>query len=174
MEMALFYLCLKIFCGRLVDVTLSTLQTMLLVKGKRNLATLIGFVDVFIWFLVVREALNTDIKSIWIALSYAGGYAAGTFTGSNLSKRVIRGTVGIQVITKNIENKVIDAIKQSGFSATYVECKGIHEEDTNYLIGAQVNNKKLDEFKALVTSVDKNAFITVTESKEILNGYFGK
>lgn len=172
--MMLFYLCIKIFCGRLVDVTLSTLQTMLLVKGKRNVATLIGFIDVFIWFLVVREALNTDIKSIWIALAYAGGYAAGTFTGSNLSKRVIRGTVGVQVITKNVKNKVIEAIKASGFSATYVECKGIHEEDTNYLIGAQVNNKKLNEFKALVTSVDKNAFITVTESKEILNGYFGK
>ena len=172
--MTLLYLCIKIFCGRLVDVTLSTLQTMLLVKGKRNLATLIGFVDVFIWFLVVREALNTDIRSIWIAFAYAGGYAAGTFTGSNLSKRVIKGTVGVQVITKNIKNKVIDAIKQSGFSATYVECKGIHEEDTNYLIGAQVDNKKLDEFKKLVTSVDANAFITVTESKEILNGYFGK
>ena len=172
--MALVYLCVKIFCGRLVDVTLSTLQTMLLVKGKRNLATLIGFVDVFIWFLVVREALNTDIKSIWIALAYAGGYAAGTFTGSNLSKRVIKGTVGVQVITKNVKNKVIEAIKQSGFSATYVECKGIHEEDTSLLIGAQVNNKKLDEFKALVTSIDENAFITVTESKEILNGYFGK
>ena len=174
MELALFYLCVKIFCGRLVDVSLSTLQTMLLVKGKRNLATLIGFVDVFIWFLVVREALNTDIKSIWIALAYAGGYAAGTFTGSNLSKRVIKGTVGIQVITKNTKNKVIETIKQSGFSATYVECKGIHDEDTNYLIGAQVDNKKLNEFKDLVTSVDPNAFITVTESKENLNGYFEK
>ena len=172
--MALFYLCVKIFCGRLIDVTLSTLQTMLLVKGKRNLATIIGFIDVFIWFLVVREALNTDIKSIWIAFAYAGGYAAGTFTGSNLAKRVIRGTVGVQVITKNVNNKVIDAIKNSGYSATYVECKGIHKEDTSYLIGAQVDSRKLNDFKSLITNIDKNAFITVTESKESLNGYFGK
>ena len=172
--MALFYLCVKIFCGRLIDVTLSTLQTMLLVKGKRNLATIIGFIDVFIWFLVVREALNTDIKSIWIAFAYAGGYAAGTFTGSNLAKRVIHGKVSVQVITKNVKNKVIDAIKNSGYSATYVECKGIHEEDTNYLIGAQVDTRKLSDFKSLVTNIDNNAFITVTESKESLNGYFGK
>ena len=129
--MALFYLCIKIFCGRLVDVSLSTLQTMLLVKGKRNLATIIGFVDVFIWFIVVREALNTDIKSIWIALAYAGGFAAGTYLGSAISKKVIRGKVGVQVISKNTKNKVIEAIKNSGFSATYVECKGIHDEDTN-------------------------------------------
>ena len=33
---------------------------------------------------------------------------------------------------------------------------------------------KLDEFKELVTKIDENAFITVTESKEIMNGYFGK
>ena len=157
MEFALFYLCTKIFCGR-----------------KRGYATIIGFIDVVIWFLVVREALNTDIKSIWIALAYAGGYAAGTFTGSSLSKRVIKGTVGVQVITKNIRNSVIKAIKESGFSATYVECKGIHKEDTNYLIGAQVDNKRLGEFKDLIMSIDENAFITVTESKEIMNGYFGK
>ena len=172
--MVLFYLCLKIFCGRLIDVTLSTLQTMLLVKGKRNLATIIGFIDVLVWFIVVREALNTEVESIWIALSYAGGFAAGTLFGSIISKKVIKGTVGVQVITKNTKNKVINAIKKSGFSATYVECKGIHKEDTNYLIGAQVDNKKLEEFKSLITSIDENAFITVTESKEIMNGYFSK
>lgn len=172
--MTLLYLCIKIFCGRLIDVSLSTIQTMFLVKGKRNLATILGFIDVFIWFLVVREALNTDIESIWIAFAYAGGYAAGTFVGSSISKSVIKGTVSVQVITKNTKNKVTDVIRNSGFSASIVECKGIHEEDTNCMIYAQVDNKKLKEFKSLITKTDKNAFITVTESKEILNGYFGK
>ena len=174
MEIALLYLCIKIFCGRLIDVTLSTMQTMFLVKGKRSVATLLGFIDVLIWFLVVKEALNTNMESIWIAISYAGGYAAGTFVGSSLSKHVIKGTVSVQVITKNIKNKVVEAIKLSGFSASIVECKGIHTQDTNYMIYAQVDNKKLNEFKGLVTSIDENAFITVTESKEIMNGYFGK
>ena len=172
--MELLYLCIKIFCGRLIDVTLSTMQTMFLVKGKRSLATVLGFIDVFIWFIVVREALNTDVQSIWIALSYAGGYAAGTFVGSSLSKRVIRGTVSVQVITKNIKGKVSKAIKSSGFSASIVECKGIHAEDKNYMIYAQVDNRKLNDFKSLITNIDENAFITVTESKEIMNGYFEK
>lgn len=172
--MELFYLCLKIFLGRLVDVTLSTMQTMYLVKGKRTLATIIGFIDVFIWFIIVREALNTDIQSLWVAISYAGGYAAGTFTGSSISKRVIKGTVSVQVTTKNIENKVIKALQNSNYSASVVECKGIHSNDISYMIYAQVDNKKLTDFKKLITDIDPNAFITVTESKEILNGYFGK
>ena len=61
-NMGLLYLCIKIFCGRLIDVTLSTLQTMLLVKGKRNLATIIGFIDVFIWFIVVDFCFNWKLK----------------------------------------------------------------------------------------------------------------
>lgn len=172
--MELLYLCIKIFVGRLIDVSLSTMQTMYLVKGKRNAATFVGFFDVLVWFIVVKEALNTNIQSTWIALAYASGYAAGTFVGSAVSKRVIKGTVSVQVITKNEKNAVTKVIKASNFSASIVECKGIHKEDKSYMICAQMENNRLHEFKKLITNADKDAFITVTESKEILNGYFGK
>ena len=172
--MELLFLCIKVFLGRMVDVSLSTLQTMYLVKGKRSLATIVGFIDVLIWFIVVKEALNTDIQSFWIALAYAGGYAVGTFVGSGISKRVIKGTVSVQVITKNTKNKVLSALKHSDFAASVVECKGVHREDTNYMIYAQIDNRKLKDFKKMITTLDSSAFITVTENKEILNGYFGK
>lgn len=172
--MELLYLCIKIFLGRLIDVTLSTMQTMYLVKGRRKIATILGFIDVLIWFIVVKEALNTDIQSLWIAIAYAGGYAAGTFTGSGITKKIMRGTVSVQVITKDIKNKVTSAIKENGYSASIIESKGIYNGESNYMIYAQVDNRKLNEFKQLITKTDPNAFITVTESKEILNGYMGK
>lgn len=172
--MELLLLCLKIFIGRLVDVSLATLVTVYVVKGQRTKATIIGFIDVFIWFIIVKEALNTDIQSIWIALAYAGGYASGTYVGSILSQLFSKGTVSVQIITKDIKNKVTKAIKDSGYSASIIECKGIYKEDTNYMIYAQIDNKKLKDFKTLITNVDENAFITVTESKEMLNGYLGK
>ncbi len=172
--MELLLLCTKVFLGRMVDVSLSTMQTMYLVKGKRSLATIVGFIDVLIWFIVVKEALNTNIQSFWIALAYAGGYAVGTFVGSGISKRVIKGTVSVQVITKNTDNKIISALKSSNYAASMVECKGVHKEDTNYMLYAQIENNKLSHFKKMITDIDPNAFITVTENKEILNGYFGK
>ena len=46
--MELLFLCIKVFLGRMVDVSLSTLQTMYLFKGKRSLATIVGFIDVLI------------------------------------------------------------------------------------------------------------------------------
>lgn len=172
--MELFILCLKIFFGRLVDVSLGTLVTIYVVKNKRNLATVIGFIDVFIWFVVVKEALNTNIESIWIALSYSLGYAAGTYVGSYLSQKFNNGTVSVQIITKDSKNYVSKIIKESGYTASIIECKGLYNNEPNYMIYAQIENKKLNNFKKLITNTDKNAFITVTESKEMLNGYLGK
>ncbi len=42
------------------------------------------------------------------------------------------------------------------------------------MIYAQIDNRKLKDFKKMITTLDPSAFITVTENKEILNGYFGK
>ena len=46
------------------------------VKGKKIYATTIGFFEVFIWFIIVREALNTNVSSLWIAYSSALGLSA--------------------------------------------------------------------------------------------------
>ena len=87
--MELLFLCLKIFFIRICDVSLGTVRMIVTVKGKTLLASLIGFIEVLIWFLVVKEALNTDSTSIFVALSYAGGYATGTLVGGTLSKKFI-------------------------------------------------------------------------------------
>ena len=75
-------LCLKIFFARITDVTLGTIKTIFSVRGKTLIAGAISFIEVFIWFVIVKEALNTDIKSIWIVISYAGGYSMGTILGT--------------------------------------------------------------------------------------------
>ena len=66
-------LLLKIFFVRIVDVSLGTFRTILTVKGKRQYASMIGFIEVLIWFMIVREALNTDAGGIIIGIAYASG-----------------------------------------------------------------------------------------------------
>ena len=165
--------CFKIFIGRFIEVTLSTMNTLYIVKGKKIMATIIGFIDILIWFLIVKEALNDPESSIWIALAYAGGYAIGTYFGSVIANLVIRGTTQIQVVTKNIDNKVTDAIKENGFGASIVPCYGLNSEEKSIMIFAQVENKRINTFKKLIKKIDPHAFVTITESKENLNGYFG-
>ena len=166
-------LILKVFIGRFIEVTLSTINTLYIVKGKKLMATIIGFIDILIWFLVVKEALNTPEDSVWIALSYAGGYAIGTYFGAVIAGYIIKGTTQIQVVTKNINNVVTDALKEHGYGASIVPCYGLNTEEQSLMIYAQVDNKRIKEFKKLIKKLDPHAFVAITESKENLNGYFG-
>ena len=110
--MELFILCLKVFFVRIIDVSMGTCRTIVTVKGKKLLASLIGFFEVFIWFIVVKEALNTNSTSIFIALSYAGGYATGTFIGSAVSEKLIKGNFGVQVITSKRDDELVAFLKK--------------------------------------------------------------
>ena len=135
--MRILSICLIILFARIVDVSLSTIVTVLTVKSKRVLATVLGFIDVIIWFLVVREALTTSIKSIWIAISYALGYAIGTFIGTTLSNKLINGKVSMQVVLDEKNESKINEIRDKGFAVSQVNCTG------------KDNEKKLMLFKLL-------------------------
>jgi len=46
---------LLIFAARIIDVSLGTLRIIFVSRGQRQLAPLLGFVEVFIWIVVVSQ-----------------------------------------------------------------------------------------------------------------------
>lgn len=168
MNTGIFLLCLKIFFVRIIDVSLGTFRTIITVKGKAFYASVIGFIEVFVWFLIVREALNTDIESIWIAISYSLGFATGTYIGSILSKHFIEGTLSIQIITTKYN--LVNAIRENGYGVSVINVNGKDEEE-KYMLFIEIKNKSLKQLRGLASSIDKNCFFIVTETKYVQNGY---
>ena len=113
--MELLFLCLKIFFARIIDVTLATLRTVYSVKGKTLSAGIIGFIEATIWFIVVKEALNTDIQSPFIVMSYAGGFAAGSVLGTFVSKTFVNSLIKVEVITTKATPDNVEKIRLEGF-----------------------------------------------------------
>lgn len=166
--MTLFLLCIKIFFARILDVSLGTLRTIITVKGKNLLAACIGFFEICIWFTIVREALNTDETSLFVMLSYAGGYATGTYIGGFISKKVIKGTVSVQVITAKAN--LVNIIRENGYAASLMNIKGQEEVD-KYMLYIEVNNKSYNKLMNLIEKHDEKAFIVVNETKFVQNGF---
>ena len=166
--MTLFILCLKIFFARILDVSLGTVRTIFTVKGKNLYAAMIGFIEICIWFTIVREALNTDETSILIMISYAAGYATGTYIGGKLSNKVIKGTLSVQVITS--DEKLANTIRENGFAVSVMNIKG-QEEIDKYMLYIEVNNKSYEQLKTLIRKNDNKAFIVVNETKFVQNGF---
>lgn len=168
MNTGIFLLCLKIFFVRIIDVSLGTFRTIITVKGKAFYASVIGFIEVFVWFLIVREALNTDVESIWIAISYSLGFATGTYIGSILSKHFIEGTLSIQIITTKYN--LVNAIRENGYGVSVINVNGKNEEE-KYMLFIEIKNKSLKQLRGIAYSIDKNCFFIVTETKYVQNGY---
>lgn len=168
--MELILLCIKIFLVRILDVSLGTFRTIITVKGKALYASIIGFIEVFVWFIIVREALNTDINSIWIAISYSLGFATGTYIGSIISNKFIKSTFSVEVITSKIQ--MSDILREKGYAVTELSVEGKDENIDKYMLLLEVSNNSLDEIKKYIKSIDKNAFIIITETKLVQNGYF--
>ncbi len=169
--MELLVLCLKIFFVRILDVSLGTLRTVITVKGKILYASIVGFVEVFVWFIIVKEALNTDETSLWIAISYSLGFATGTYIGGILSKKFISGNLSVQVITNKAYPKMIEQLRKEGFGVTVIDVEGKDNTLEKYMLFIEINNKSFSHLHHIIKQCDKNAFIVVNETKYVQNGF---
>lgn len=167
----LLFLCLKIFFVRIIDVSLGTVRTIISVKGNNLIASLIGFVEITVWFLVVKEALNTDENSLWIVFSYASGFATGTYIGGILSNKFIQSNLGVQVITTNIN--LVDILRDNGYGVSVLDIKG-KKDEKKYMLYISITNKNYDELEKIIKSLDEKAFIVVNEIKTLENGFIKK
>lgn len=165
-EMILFLTCVKIFFARMIDVCLGTFRTVSVVKGNRLSASIIAFFEVLIWYLVAKEALSADATSWLIPISYAGGFAAGTYIGTFLSGKYIGGHLTLNVISSKINVENICKIKEQGFGVSI-----LNTQDDKTMLLMEIDKKHLKEAKKLIKSIDDNAFIIANETKYIHNGF---
>lgn len=168
---AIILSCLKVFFCRILDVTMGTVRTMLTVKGNKVFASIMGFCEVFIWYVVVKDAMTAEGPVLPIAIAYAGGFATGTFIGSFLSGKLIKGKVIVQVITSDCSKSLLDAIRDDGFAITVVDVAASEYGGAKYMILANIENSQLDHFQSFVRERDPKAFIFVQESKSSIGGY---
>ena len=170
--MELTLLCIKIFFVRILDVSMGTARTIIVVKDKPFIASVIGLVEVFIWFMIVREALNSDAGGIWIAISYSLGFATGTYIGGKLSSKLIKGTLSVQVITD--DSNLDEMLREKGYGITVVNAEGHDVNKKKYILFIEIDNSKLTALQNQIKKLDENAFVIVSETKHVYNGYFIK
>jgi hypothetical protein len=74
--------CIAIFLLRIVDVSIGTIRTIAVVRGRPSVAVVLGFFEVLVWLLAISQVLARVMQEPIVALSYAGGFAAGNGVGN--------------------------------------------------------------------------------------------
>jgi uncharacterized protein YebE (UPF0316 family) len=157
-----------IFLGRLTDVTLGTLRIILIGRGLRRVAPLVGFVEVLVWLIVlttVVEQLDRPLNFI----AYAGGFAAGTYAGMFVEGKIALGLVAVRVITEGDASDLLARLREERFGATDFAARGL--QGRVRLILTILPRRDLDRLVDLVRQLHPHAFVTVSDVRAASEGY---
>ncbi len=164
--MKLIIKCLGVFLARMLEISISSVRTIVLVKGKSIIASILAFIEILIWLFVARDVLTSDSTNLALILSYAGGYACGTYVGGLINKYLLRGSLTCFVVTHIRHLDLIDKLKINGYGVTKIST-----EEEKLVLLIQFKKKNLKNLKETIKSIDKRAFVIVNESMHVENGY---
>lgn len=169
MEFILGYL--LIFVAKCADVTLATVRTIFVVKGKKKLAFCIGFLEILIYLFAMDKVLG-DMGDPIKVISYALGFSTGNVVGICLEEKLAIGLITAQVFTGKDVDDFAEYLRLNGFGVTVIEGKG--REGIRYILQVVLDRKHLQNFQKTINHYDSRAFVAVAEIKNVRGGYFGR
>ncbi|KYO68705.1 DUF2179 domain-containing protein [Thermovenabulum gondwanense] len=158
---------LFIFFARVADVSLATIRTIMIVKGHRLQAAIIGFFEVIIYITALTQVVG-KLNNPLNLLSYALGFATGNFVGSFIEEKLALGYTTVQVITQR--SRLCEKIRNCGFGVTTLN--GMGKEGIREVLMISTARKDLPKLISLIEEEDDTAFITVLDTKSAKGGYF--
>jgi uncharacterized protein YebE (UPF0316 family) len=163
----LILLPILIFSARIGDVSLGTLRIIFITQGKRVLAPLVGFFEVFIWLLAMGQIFN-NLTNIIYYVAYAGGFAFGNYIGLVIENKISLGLLSIHLIVRQNQEELLKLLAEKGYSMTILPAQG--SKGSVSLIVLIIERKNEEDLLKIVKSISPNAFISIEKVQSIAGG----
>lgn len=159
-----------VFVARLTDVTLATLRNIFIHKGLRKIVPFIGFFEVLIWLIAMKQVLS-HVDSIVAYLAWAGGFATGTYVGMRIEERLALGNQVIRIITTEPDSaELVRVLRESNHGMTVVD--GMGAKGPVKLLFMIVQRKYMKEVIDKIEEIQPNAFYTIEDVRSTEHGVF--
>ncbi len=165
------WLPLMIFFARICDVTIGTLRIILVSKGHKYLAPVLGFVEVFIWIIAIGQIM-ANLDNFMGYLFYAAGFATGNYIGMVVEEKIALGIVGFRVVTAKPAELLIETLTEKGYGLTSMPANGTQGPVS--ILFMTVGRKKLKELISIVNEFNPGAFYTVEDIRLVNQGVFNR
>ncbi len=153
-----------IFVLRLLDVGMATVRIVLLGRGRRGPASLLGFFEALIWVLAIArvfDGLDDPARMVAFAL----GFAAGTYAGSLVEEWMALGHALIRVVSPIATVPVAPILREEGYGATVLNGDGLAGEvKVTFCV---VPRKKVYSVMRLIHAANPDVFVTVEQTSTV-------
>ncbi len=157
-----------IFAARLIDVTLMTIRMLMIMRGKRLEASLIGFFEMIIYMFALSQIFH-NLDNFYNIIAFALGFSSGNYLGMMLEEKMAMGFVTVHVISKGHADIIIESLREAGFGVTVVNGMGRYRLRKMMYINAK--RKDLPPLLKRIDELDREAFVTVLDTKAIKGGF---
>lgn len=158
---------LLIFFARILDVSVGTLRIILVSKGYKFVAPILGFAEVFIWLVAIGQIMQ-NLNNIWNYFAYATGFATGTYIGMYIEQKLSLGLVIVRIITQYDATALVKHIREQNFTATVLDAKGNYGDVK--VIFMIVKRASLNTLTNTIKQFNPNAFYSVEDVRLVSGG----
>ncbi|MBD3290225.1 DUF2179 domain-containing protein [candidate division KSB1 bacterium] len=158
-----------IFLARVTDVSIGTLRIILISRGNKIIAPLLGFVEVTIWLIAITQVMK-NLNHPISYLAYGAGFAFGNYVGMWLEGKIAMGYQSIRVITNNPLEALPMVLRDEGYAVTTVKGRGA--KGSVNVIFTVVSRKNVNHVLDIAQMIEPMAFVTVEDIRLSHSGYF--
>ena len=165
------FVCLIVCAAKIIEITIQSLKTCMMVKGQRVKAAGLGFLECTIWGLVISTIIGTLGDNLFLLAFYCIGYATGLFLGSTLESKIALGTSSLQLIA-NEENtaKIVEYLQKNFRGYTLFEGQGSTDK-MNMILIVLPRKEALPTLKEIRKMCNNNVFVVASEVSKHAGGY---
>jgi uncharacterized protein YebE (UPF0316 family) len=160
---------LLIFVAGLVYIALDTLRVISLSRGKKILASLLGFAEIVVFLLAVGRVLS-DLGNLRNVLAYAAGFALGNYVGILVEEKLAMGMVIVRLVTSRDAGDLMRELESREFGVTTVAARGTTGKVR--LVFTVLPRRHLEELLGLIQRLNPRAFISVEDVRSVSAGNF--
>jgi uncharacterized protein YebE (UPF0316 family) len=162
-------LALAIFVARIMDVSLGTVRTIVVFRGRRLLAAAIGFVEIVIWVLAAGQVLK-NLDAWYLIVAYAGGFGAGNYIGIWLEAKLAIGREMVSAISFRADGGLARLLRERGFRAIDVDADMGRGPPVDLVITV-TRRRRVPELLHTILEADPEAQYSISDIKMAHEGF---
>jgi uncharacterized protein YebE (UPF0316 family) len=160
---------LFIFVLRVVNMTLDTLRMLFMLRGKKTLSWIVGFLVSLIYVVLLTSVLS-NLNNLLYILAYAAGFATGGVVGIWIEERLAIGFVHLQIVSPRLGVVMAQKLRENGFAVTEIPARG--KDGMVSMLSLSVRRKQLMEVENIVNECDDGAFVTSETVHTVQRGFW--
>jgi uncharacterized protein YebE (UPF0316 family) len=158
-----------IFLLRVMDMSLDTLRVLVVMRGRKGIAWVLGFFQALIFVLAISSVLKNLDNPLNI-IGYAAGFATGNVVGMWIEERLAIGHVHLNVVSSRLGAAIAERMRAEGFAVTEIPARG--KDGMVTLLNISVLRKNVAQVHQLVNQVDPSAFVTAEDVRPVRRGFW--